>query len=68
MAIQTVFGAAKMLKEMDTHPAILRDSVASPGGTTIHAIHELEDSGFRSSAIRAVEAATHRSKELSGNM
>lgn len=68
MAIQTVYGAAKMLKEMDTHPAVLRDSVASPGGTTIHAIHELERAGFRDAAIRAVEASTKRSKELSGNM
>jgi len=67
MAIQTVYGAAKMMKELNTHPAILRDSVASPGGTTIYAIHELERNGFRDAAIKAVEAATYRSRELSGN-
>jgi len=68
LAIQTVYGAAKMMKELDTHPAILRDSVASPGGTTIYAIHELEKNGFRDAAIKAVEAAAHRSRELSGSV
>lgn len=68
LAVQTVYGAAKMLKEMETHPAVLRDNVTSPGGTTVYALHELEKVGFRNAAIKAVEAATHRSKELSGSM
>jgi pyrroline-5-carboxylate reductase len=67
MATQTVYGAAKMVKETKTHPAILKDSVASPGGTTITAMHTLESNGFRDSAIKAVEAACHRSRELSQN-
>ena len=47
LATQTVLGSALLVKETDVHPATLRDQVTTPGGTTIHAIHELEsaDSG-----------------------
>ncbi len=54
-----------MIIEADAHPAQFKDKVASPGGTTIEGIHNLEKGGFRSSTISAVEAATRRSKELS---
>ncbi|MCK5391703.1 MAG: pyrroline-5-carboxylate reductase [Deltaproteobacteria bacterium] len=65
LAAQTVYGTAKMIIESDTHPAQFKDKVSSPGGTTIEGIHRLEEGGFRSSTISAVEAATRRSKELS---
>lgn len=39
MATQLVFGSAKMVKETQSHPAVLKDNVASPGGTTIYGIH-----------------------------
>lgn len=65
ISIQTVVGAAKLLKESKEHPAILRDRVTSPAGTTIYGIHELERRGLRDAVISAVEAATNRSKELS---
>lgn len=55
---QTVLGAAKHARESDLHPAILRDQVITPGGTTIAAIHELERHGLRSMLISAIEAAT----------
>lgn len=64
MATQTVYGSAKMVRDTDTHPAVLKDNVASPGGTTIYGIHQLEKMGFRDSVISAVEAATMRGKEL----
>jgi len=66
LAAQTVYGTAKMIIEGKTHPAEFKDRVSSPGGTTIEGIHKLEEGGFRSSAISAVEAAAKRSKELSG--
>ena len=66
LAAQTVYGTGKMIIEGKTHPAEFKDKVSSPGGTTIEGLHKLEEGGFRSSAISAVEAATKRSKELSG--
>lgn len=65
VATQTVVGSAKLLKETGEHPAVLRDRVTSPAGTTIYGIHELERRGLRDAVISAVEAATKRSRELS---
>lgn len=65
LAEQTVLGAAKLVRETQLHPAILRDQVTTPGGTAIAAIHELEAHGLRPMLISAVETATRRSSELS---
>jgi pyrroline-5-carboxylate reductase len=64
LAAQTLLGAAKMVIETGTHPAALKDAVASPGGTTIAGIHALERGAFRATVMNAVEAATARSAEL----
>jgi pyrroline-5-carboxylate reductase len=64
LAIQTVFGTAKLLQETGMHPAELKDRVTSPGGTTIAGIAALESNGFRSASIEAVKAACLRSQEL----
>ena len=64
LAIQTVLGTAQLLKETELHPAVLKDRVSSPGGTTIAGVSALEKAGFRSAAINAVQAAYQRSKEL----
>ena len=66
LAIQTLLGAAELAKETGEHPAILREMVTSPGGTTAAALGELEKYGVRSAFIQAVRAADRRSKELSG--
>ena len=66
LAAQTVFGAAKMVLDTGTHPAALKDAVASPGGTTIAGLHELERGGLRGVLMDAVQAATERAKELGG--
>src|SRR5262249_29518901 len=64
LAVQTVLGTARMLLETGQHPGVLKDSVASPGGTTIAGLHELERGGLRATLRRGVEAATRRSQEL----
>ena len=64
LAAQTLLGSAKMVLETGTHPAILRDKVTSPAGTTIEGVRVLERAGFRSALIEAVIAATEKSKQL----
>ncbi len=64
LAAQTVMGAAEMVLETGQHPAQLKDAVTSPGGTTIEGLSKLEDHGFKSAIINAVEAATLKSKKL----
>ena len=67
LAAQTVFGTAKLLLQTHEHPAILRDKVTSPGGTTIAGLYALEKEGFRGTLMNAVDAATARSRELGGS-
>ena len=64
LAAQTVLGSAKMVLETGLHPGVLKDQVASPGGTTIAGLHALERGGVRGALMDAVEAATRRATEL----
>lgn len=66
LAVQTVLGAARMAAETGEHPALLRERVTSPGGTTIAALHTLENGCFHGLIMDAVDAAAKRSKELAG--
>lgn len=65
MAAQTVLGAAKMAVGTGEHPAVLKNKVTSPAGTTAAGLYKLEKNGVRAAFIEAVVAATERSKELS---
>jgi pyrroline-5-carboxylate reductase len=64
LAAQTVSGAAEMVIQTGQHPAVLKDMVTSPGGTTIAGLAVLEEKNVRSALISAVSAASARAAEL----
>lgn len=66
LAVQTVLGSAQLMQQSGEHPAVLRDRVSSPGGTTISALHALENGRLHGLLMDAVDAAVKRSKELAG--
>jgi pyrroline-5-carboxylate reductase len=64
LVVQTMLGTAKQLRDQGMHPVELRESVTSPGGTTIAAIRELEQAGVRAAFLNAIQAAMNRAREL----
>ncbi|AWB81155.1 pyrroline-5-carboxylate reductase [Corynebacterium yudongzhengii] len=66
LAKSTVAGAGALLSQRDDEPATLRANISSPGGSTVAALRELEESGIRGAVFRAVEACARRSNELGG--
>jgi len=64
-ALQTLLGTAKLLMETEKHPAEVREWVITPGGTTIDGVFELEEGRLRTAVMKAVDAATKKSKILS---
>lgn len=67
LAAQSILGTAKMVLETGEHPAVLRDRVCSPGGTTIEAVIELENTGLKKSVISAMDKCEKKSKEMIRN-
>lgn len=63
-AAQAVLGSAKMVLDTRLNPAVLKDMVCSPAGTTIEAVASLEKNGFRSSVIEAVRVCMEKSKNM----
>lgn len=63
-AAQMLLGSAKMVLETGANPATLKDSVCSPGGTTIAGVHALESDGFRAAVMDAVTAAYEKTLKL----
>lgn len=63
LAAQALKGAAQMVLETGEHPAVLKDSVTSPGGGTIQAILKLEETGFRTAIIQSMQAVYEKSIE-----
>ena len=49
----------------EQHPALLKDTVMSPGGTTSAGYSALEESGVRDACIQAISKANERAKALS---
>ena len=66
IAAMTVYGSGKLMVETGTHPAILKDQVCSPGGTTIEGVLALEKGGLRAAVEDAVVAADLKTKALAG--
>jgi pyrroline-5-carboxylate reductase len=64
LVVQTMLGTGVLLRDEKMHPVELREAVTSPGGTTIRAIHELEQAGVRAAFLNAIQAAMVRSREL----
>ncbi len=64
LALQTVYGSAKLAWESGKHLAQLRDEITSPGGTTIAGLYALEKGGFRGIIMEAILKATERSQAL----
>jgi pyrroline-5-carboxylate reductase len=64
LAVETFGGTATLLAATGEHPAVIRDRVSSPGGTTIAGLAVLEQAGVRAAISDAVTAATARAAEL----
>ncbi len=64
LAARTAAGAAEMVLQTGDSPAVLRDRVTSPGGTTQAGLAVLKDQNFQDAVAAAVHAATRRSAEL----
>jgi pyrroline-5-carboxylate reductase len=65
LVTQTVRGSAIYAEKSTSHPAEMRNLVTSPGGTSAHALYQLEKGGFRTLLSKAVWAAFQRSVSLS---
>lgn len=64
LAAQTLLGSAKLMLRTGKNPAALKDSVCSPGGTTIEGVRKLEERGLRSALIEAVIASYEKSQNI----
>ncbi|OPY67664.1 MAG: Pyrroline-5-carboxylate reductase [Syntrophorhabdaceae bacterium PtaU1.Bin034] len=65
LAIQTIKGTILMLDKEKMHPALMKEMITSPGGTTIAGLVVLDERGVKGNVVRALEAAQNRSRELS---
>jgi pyrroline-5-carboxylate reductase len=63
-AIQTLRGTAELLEQTGKHPAVVKDEVTSPGGSTIEGVEKLEEGGLRAAVMNAVVAAYEKNGKL----
>ncbi len=64
LVVETLEGSTHFAKQSGDHPAVLRNMVTSPGGTSAAALHELESGRLRTVLSEAVWAAYRRTVEL----
>ena len=64
LVVETLEGSTLFAKQSAMHPAMLRNMVTSPGGTSAAALHELESGRLRTVLSEAVWAAFRRTVEL----
>ncbi|MBB5219017.1 pyrroline-5-carboxylate reductase [Treponema rectale] len=57
---QTVLGSAKLQLATGTHPAVLKDNVCSPAGSTIRGVTALEEQGLRNACIKSIDAIMNK--------
>ncbi len=68
LAAQTCLGAGRMLSEGNEDPAVLRQRVTSPNGTTQAALESFSADGLPRIVARAIAAATHRGEEMAASL
>ncbi|MDF2877381.1 MAG: pyrroline-5-carboxylate reductase [Clostridia bacterium] len=66
MSAIAIKGACEMVLQTKKHPGELKDAVTSPGGTTIQAVAALEETGFRNSVIKGMQACYNKANQMSG--
>ncbi|GAP41620.1 pyrroline-5-carboxylate reductase [Flexilinea flocculi] len=68
LVIQTVRGSADYFERRGVHPAVLRNEVTSPGGTTAEALYYMEKEGLRHAVSSGMWACLNRTIELRENL
>ncbi len=63
-AAQTVLGTGKLIIDLKEEPSKIKDMTTTPGGTTIEAIYQIENSQIRPAIMRAIEEATKKSQVI----
>ncbi|MES2742873.1 MAG: pyrroline-5-carboxylate reductase [Pseudomonadota bacterium] len=68
LALATFVGASQLAAQSAEPVSVLRERVASKGGTTYAALTSLQDSGVKQAIVAAVKAAAARGKEMGEEM
>lgn len=68
LASHTVAGSGAYAAQSGQHPALLREAVSSPGGTTLAGLGVLDDRAVRAAYVAAVRAASDRADELAADL
>jgi len=57
-------GTGKLIIDLKEEPSRIKDMTTTPGGTTIEAIYQIEQSQIRAAMIRAIEEASKKSQVI----